>query len=860
MLFTAGLVLQGSGVALAQDRDAPKNVDEIVTIGTRVAGRTATETTAPIDIINTESINRFGQTETARLIQQLAPSFNFGNNTISDGSDISRPATLRGLGPDQVLVLINGKRNVGSAWVNIGESVGRGSAGVDLNSIPAASIARIEILRDGASSQYGSDAIAGVINIVLKDQAEGTQVIAEYGQTYQGDGDTYTVSINQGFKIGDGGFINLTGERRDRNFTNRANQSNRTLAGVNAGIPAVPTAGKTIFRIGDSDALNWQFMGNAMVPLGEDFEFYAFGKYMDRTGESTGFYRHPFTADRAVPQVFPNGFLPLQTTEVIEQSAVAGIRWDITDDWHMDASVNFGSNKFSFGAKNSINASIAAEFLDANPGATNAQIAANAGPTQVFSGALRVDQVIFDVDFNGQVDLGLPHPLYVATGFEQREETYRITQGDPASYQCGTNDSLTPHPSVVDPAQTANCGIQAFPGYSPTSAGKIDRDNIALYLDLETNILDNLLVSGAVRWENYSDVGDHFSGKVGTRYEFVDGFAMRGTFSKGFRAASLQQQGFTSVVTQGGASGLTQTLIANLNDPFSKALGIKKLDFETSTNFSLGFVWNSVPGLTVTVDAFHIKINNRIAFSQALGVGELTALGLTSAVTSLTSRGIGQGAVFFNAIDTRTRGIDIVASYDHDLGPGNLTTTLAVALNETAVKNKHAPAGIDPDVFFNRVSKTFVEDIQPNKRATLTLDYAWQNLSSLVRVNYYGATSNGFFTAEDIFGCPRDVACGPVTPFGLDPAGDTKVDSAFLVDLEFSLHVNEHLSVSLGANNVFDKKPDSLPNNSVIRWITDGAAFGGPPNTSFGNVKYPLRGVPYGINGGFYYFRTTLNF
>ncbi|GAB4119787.1 MAG: TonB-dependent receptor [Rhodothalassiaceae bacterium] len=853
------VIVTGAGVpaaAQSSDEAAGGTIEEIITIGSRVPGRSATDTPVAIDVIPTELIERNGFIETGRMIQQLVPSFNFGTNNISDGSDIARPATLRGLGPDQVLVLVNGKRHVGQAWLNIGDSFGRGSTGVDINSIPTHAIARIEVLRDGASSQYGSDAIAGVINIVTKTASEGGEVRALWGQTYEGDGSSYTVAVNQGFALGDGGFLNITGERREKNPTNRADVSNRTFTAPGA----EPTAGKRIFRVGDSEAEDWSVLANAMVPLGEGFEAWATGKYNNRDGESTGFYRHPFQADRSVPQVFPSGFLPFQTTDIEDLFAMGGVRFEGDGGWRTEASVNYGENSFGFGARNTINASIAAEFLANNPGATDAEIAANAGPTEGKSGKATIKQTVVNVDLSGPLDLGLENPVYLAAGFEYRDESYGLKAGDRASFSCGSQAGPAAFPSVVDPSVTANCGFQAFPGYSPAVEGAIGRDNFALYLDLEHNVTERWLLTGALRYEDYSSVGDKLTGKVATRFEASDALSLRGSFSTGFRAPSLPQIGFTSTVTQAGPGGLAQTLIARLADPFTQSLGIDQLKFETSRNFSLGFVATPLPDVSLTVDFYRIAIDDRIVLSESLSQGLLTAQGLDGPAAILAGRDIDQAAVFFNAIDTKTNGVDIVATHNADIGGGHLSTTLAATWNETNIKKFRAPGGIDPLEFFGPESRGFVEDIQPNVRATLTLDYEYEKFNALFRTNYFGSTESRFFTAETIFGCPPDTACGPVAPFGLDPSSTQKVSSAFIFDLEFSYDFTEQFRLAAGANNILDKKPNRIADNAVIRWISDGGGFGGPPNASFGNFKFPVRGVPYGTNGGFYYFRASFRY
>ncbi len=839
-----------AGPVLAQDGEADQAesgaIEEIVTIGTRVKGRTATETPVPVDIITSDYLDRNGQTETARLLRNLAPSFNYYETTIGDGTDILRPATLRGLGPDQVLVLVNGKRRVGFPWIGVGQTVNRGSTGVDFNSIPAAAIKRIEILRDGASAQYGSDAIAGVINIVLRDDVDVTRIQGRWGQTYEGDGDQWNISANSGFEVGDGGYINLTVQTADLNRTNRADVSGRT--------------GTVIMRIGDTAISdNWTVGGNAMVPLGDSGEFYAFGTIAHREGLSGGFFRHPFQSDRSVPQVFPDGFLPLQTTEVDDAGAVAGLRLKFADTWELDTSVNYGRNKFGFGAKNTINVSIAAQFRQRNPDATDAEIAANSGPNEVFSGAAESQQVVISSDLSGQADIGLPDTLYVATGVQWRHEEYTLIQGDFESFSCGDTAQKINIPSLfqdlsVPPDEYtsfANCGVQGFPGYSSEVAGGISRNNWAIYLDVETNLTPEWLVTGAVRYEDYENTGDKVTGKFSTRYAITPIFAVRGAVQTGFRAPSLAQIRFTSVTTSAGAGGLAQTLLAPNDDPFTQAVGIGKLNIEKSQNYSIGFVWQPLDGASLTVDAYQINLDDRIVLSGTLDAAALA--GNQAAIDALASRGIDQGQFFVNAVNTRTRGVDIVGSYATDVADGTLNTSVAISIIDNKVKKVKDVGNIAANLIFNRANVINVEDSAPTARATVTFDYTREKFGSLLRLNYYGSTQSGFFAfANPAF--PKGFFVGVL---GADPADVRKIKRAVLVDWELSYDINEFIQIAAGANNLLNKKPNKLPNNAISRLISDGVF---PPNQTFGNFKYPWRGVAYGINGGFYYFRTLIRF
>ncbi len=830
-----------SAIAQTEEAGDDQPIDRIVTIGTRVAGRTATETTVAIDIIGAEQISRnTGLFEVGELLQRLAPSFNFSRTQISDGSDIFRPATLRGLGPDQVLVLINGKRRHSRALLGLAGTVGEGSAGVDLNAIPSIALQQIEILRDGAAAQYGSDAIAGVINLRLKDSVNEFSGNVMAGQTYQGDGERYQVQLNGGLALGEAGFLNLSAEYRNGDTTNRAADS-----------PQFP--GTQIFRQGDADTEFFSLFANAGVELGESAELYAFGGYSNSDAVGAGFFRFNDEADRAVPQVFPNGFLPRATNESEDFSFAVGARGDLNDTWGFDVSIVHGKNDYDFGARNTVNASIAADFLNRNPGASDAEIAANAGPMEGFSGSQAFRQTTFNADINGEIDVNLASPLFVAFGFEFRDEEYNIVPGQLESFSCGLSPDNAFIPSILDPGAgvdpvtfepidqatgtPATCGFQAFPGFRPESAGNFSRDNYAIYIDMETNLTDRLLVGLAGRFEDYGSIGDKFTGKASARYEFADNFAIRGAVQNGFRAPSLQQLSLEFVTTNVGADGLTETLLARSGSEFPGFFGIDGLKIETSTSFSAGFVWEPLDNLTLTVDGFLINIDDRIVLGNPLVAAQLDDF--PGAQAFLNDNLIAQANFFSNGVDTKTRGIDIVVNHNTFVMEGTLNTTLAVNLNRTTIKRINAPAGIDPDIIFPDPSQRFLETGQPRERVNLSFDWARDQFSSLLRVNYIGGTKTSFFTEQGL-GIPAGA------PFNNETV--LKPGDGFLVDLEFAYQVTDNVEFAIGANNLLDTKPNKVAPDSVIAGI------------SRGNLQFPMRGLAYGLNGGFYYARAAVTF
>ncbi len=536
--------------------DTATTLDAVQVTGSRVRGRTAEDTAAPVDVIGREEINATGALEVGQILQMLEPSFNFSRTFVSDGTDILRPATLRALGPDQVLVLVNGKRRHQQALVNVQQTIGRGSAGTDINAIPVSAIERIEVLRDGAAAQYGSDAIAGVINIILKRQTEYTELSIEGSQYYAGDGEMLHGSVNTGFKLGAEGFINLSAEARNRNETNRAGPDS-----LRTNPPRVTQ------RLGDADAKDYYLWLNAGVPVGKG-ELYWFGGLSRREGDSSGFFRSAGD-NRTVPALYPNGFLPNILTTVDDASLAVGYKAPIGENWDWDISINHGRSKFGFEEANSVNVSWWYEPRDpANPAAG---IYA-ASPTSADTGTLKYDQTTFNVDFRGSVKGFNDNPLYLATGFEWRQDNYAIEAGDPVSYMYGR----TNNPAIVIRGQTGDIaagGIQGFPGFTPGTEVDEGRHSMALYFDAETNLSERFLLGGAVRFEDYSDFGNTTTGKLSARFNASERFALRGTLSTGFRAPGVQQQYYNQVSTNLNPDGtLTDTLTARQDSAVTRAL------------------------------------------------------------------------------------------------------------------------------------------------------------------------------------------------------------------------------------------------------------------------------------------------
>lgn len=819
-----GFILQPINPAFSQDEEV-EEIEEVVVIGSRVAPRTATESPVPVDVFQGEELNRNGSTELGQALQSVAPSFNFSRTQVSDGSDLYRPATLRGLQPDQTLVLINGKRRHSQAIFGLAGTVGAGAVGTDMNAIPLSALSSVEVLRDGAAAQYGSDAIAGVINLQLKETTDTTGFL-KWGQTTEGDGMTTTLGLNSGFTYGNNGFFNFTFEYRDGERTNRAQ---RDIGGSSTVEPG-NLSSEVRWHQGDADTEFKTVFYNTAFEIGNG-EIYSFGGYSNRTALGSGFYRDFNRASRNVPQVYPDGFLPQIDNEGEDKSIALGYKQDLNDAWSMDVSVNNGSNDYSFHSRNTINASIAAGYLLANPGASDAEIAANAGPTSGFSGGIDFSQLTFNFDVSGSLELPNQTPLYIATGIESRREDYEIIRGELASYSCGPNDEGGLLVSVIDGQTIAECGFQAYNGLR--AATKADRKSFSAYIDLETNITDNWLMGLASRYEDYDNVDSEVTYKFTNRFEINDKFAVRMALASGFRAPSLQQTAYTAFTTTIGPDGnLTNSFTAPAGSALPTALGVPNLDSETSTSGSFGFIGKPTDNLTFTLDWYQVKIKDRITLGGFLNADDLA--GNAAALEALEASGVSQAAFFSNALNTTTRGIDLVIEHDKEFENSSLKTTFVMNINETDIDRINAPDGVTEAQISPTPTRSFITGGQPQERATLAFNWTRARFDTLLRFNYFGETEVDYFARNHI-GIP-----------GTLPT--SVVESALLVDLDVTYDISDNFNISVGVNNIFDEVPDELGSNEVLDIISNQA------------FRYPLRAVPYGFNGAFYYVKLDFEF
>ncbi len=834
-------------------------LNEVTIVGSRNRNRSVIETPTPVDIIPLEAVvQQSAQLELSQILNYVAPSFSSNRYTVQDGTDHVDPASLRGLGIDHVLVLINGKRRHSSSLVNNTLTAGRGSSGIDLNTIPTAAIERIEVLRDGAAAQYGSDAIAGVINIVLKKNTDTVIASINTGQTYEGDGKQVQINSNYGIKVGESGFINLTGQYQKRGHTDRAAlytgsvyktdgkgifsedfqegdlspfQPGTTLSAEEAASINTQNAitnnltteeeealitkngGSRRFSLkaGDSEAANAALFLNSGIPLNDKQELYVFGGINSRRGNSTGYYRLP-NQSRNVSTIYPKGFLPEINARIIDASLSAGIRGEV-GNWHVDLSNTYGTNSFRFIIGNTLNASMG-----------------TASPTSFDAGRFQLTQNTTNLDFDRYFD-DILQGLNLALGAEYRNEIYRVSAGEEASYRnygnvqvIGGSDGV----NYLNENKTTNVfygrpgGAQVFPGFQPKNEVDESRSNIALYADLELNFTKNFFISLAGRFEDYTDFGQTFNGKIASRYQLSPNFAVRGAFSTGFRAPSLQQRFFNNTATlftQRNGEVVSSEVGTFRNDSrVAKLIGVPALKNESSVNYSTGLIWKLARGLDLTLDGYWIDVNNRILLSGNVSADEAKEPELYQILRSVNA---GEAQLFANTVDTRTKGLDLILSYRKSFGENRLALTLAANFNETRVTDVHIPSSLkaSKEEFFSREETARLETATPKSKINLGISYSYKRFFTQLNNVRFGSVTDRQGTEES-----------PV---------DQTYSAKIVTDLSLGYHITDYLSLTIGANNIFNVYPDE--NREEYQ--------------SEGRFKYSRIVSQFGANGGYYFAR-----
>jgi iron complex outermembrane receptor protein len=839
---------------LAVAQKASTGLEEVIVTGTRKEGQLPTETLSPIDVISSESLTRQASFSLTESLTQIAPSLNTQRFPIADGTAFIRPVTLRNLSPDHTLVLVDGTRRHRSALVNLQlaplGTVNQGSQGVDFATFPSAAIKRVEVLRDGASAQYGSDAIAGVVNVILKDADHGFTITGQYGEyDKNGDGQRSVVSANGGLSLGGKGFLNLTGEYASTDTTSRG-QARPDAAGIAdiVGKSAVPYNGLGQ-RWGDPELDSYTGVFNTAYSVSDSVELYGNGSYYYNETEGGFFYRGPvlptaednitfpprttlmtdsngdglpddasqslvdsiradgldpsnyitpsatspsgFALLNPINTQFPGGYSPIFGSDITDIFAVFGARGEFEGrDLSWDLRARYGENEVKYKLKDSINPSLGV-----------------LSPTEFEPGTLKQEETGVNADFVKTFDNS---PINVGFGAEWRRETYKIETGDAASIEVG--------PTFAQ----FGVGSDGFQGFFPDSAGSWDSDSWAAYVDVESDITDKLSGAVALRYEDYDKFGDTLDWKVSARYDFTDHFAVRATANTGFRAPSPGQVNTLNVTTTADSSGnLIPSGTYPVDNPVSQVLGSTNLDNEESTSFTAGLVWTPAEWANITLDYYNISVDNRLALSSNTitqqNVDDLAAQGYPNAELLLGSN----ANYFTNGFDTEVTGIDLAITTWHNIGNGTLTTDMRHNHNEQDISN----------VQRNAIDESRVYDLEnqvPEDSSVLSLVYDLDGFSGLVRVNYYG----NWQTTPGLFG---DGTASKENTY--------HYNDAVLVDIEASYTFAEHYTFTVGGQNIFDEYPDK-EGDGTLQFLGDVYAV-----TS-----------PFGFNGAFWYARVAASF
>lgn len=784
-------------------------LNRVIVVGSRSATvRSSIQTPVPVDVITSRELTTTGQVEPTQMLNFVAPSYNSARQTIADGTDHIDPATLRGLGPDQTLVLVNGKRRYNTALLNVNGTVGRGTVGTDLNALPPEAIDRVEVLRDGAASQYGSDAIAGVINIVTKKNLSGTTLYGHWGKHYAGDGEVQQMGINKGLALGKkGGYLNLSGDIRHRDPTNRVGDYTGRVYTNDVTLDEQLIAQNNFSRknnmhIGNSELYNYGALISMGFPVTSNIQFDLMAGTNKRKGKAAGFYRYPRQTSQVIAELYPNGFLPEIHSLVKDNYLTAELDGKF-GGWNLNLSEAVGGNSFAFDVKNSNNASQYA--------------LKEAAQTEFDAGKLSFSQSTTDLnisrDFGPQMGL---KSFNLAFGGEYRIDRYKIAEGEEASYL------------NYDPGSGRVGGAQVFPGFQPANAVNAKRDVIGGYIDIETDITEKLLLNGAGRYEHYSDYGSSYAGKFAIRYQLFRQLAIRAAISNGFRAPSMHQRYFSAISTvfiqtSQGLQPFQQGTFRN-NSLVADAFGIPNLDAESSTNFSVGLTSRLLKNkLSFTIDGYMIDINNRILLSSSFrrfNAPEATAVNnILSQYPDLND--VSSVIFFTNAIDTRTKGIDVVSSFADKMGAGNITITAAANFTKTEVRGDARVSTITDQALqarlFGREEKGRIEEAQPRDKVSVNVNYRIGKWVLNVRSTRFGKVAT-----RD----PNNAA--------LDEFFDPKV----VTDASMNYKIANFANLTIGANNIGNVYPDKLKN------------FG---NTSDGRFVYSRGATQFGFNGGYYY-------
>ncbi len=783
--------------ALSVSMSEGLTLGEVKVVGSRSYNRSATNSPVAVDVIDVAKLTSAnGRVDINQILQYAAPSFNATKQSGSDGADHVDPASLRGLGPDQTLVLINGKRRHQSSLVNVFGTRGRGNTGTDMNAIPVTAIKRIEVLRDGASAQYGSDAIAGVINIVLNDQTDGikgavtygahlTKVGAGYaqeifdtqdewepelfnidgknrldGKEKAFDGNTAKVDLNYGLGLGkNGGFINMTTEYMTKDRTLRPSFDWRK-------------------GYGSAAVDQFQYLVNAALPLSDQTELYAVGGGSDRGTDAFAFSRGAPGADgdsRAVASLYPNGFTPHITSKIGDTEATLGVRHSIKNDWNADFSHTYGNNNFHYYITGTNNASLG-----------------DASPTKFDAGGHSLSMNVTSMDFS-KYRSDVLAGLNIAFGSEFRSENFRIFAGEEGSYATyDTNGVAIINPAIQQPfvnefGQEPSGGSQGFPGYSPANEVDENRTNIGFYGDVELNATEEFLIAAALRFEKYSDFGSTFNYKLAARYIVMDGLSLRASASSGFRAPSLAQIHYNLLFNNIVAGTSLRTLLASNTSTVAKAFGIDALKEEKAQNYAAGVTYKT-GGFTATVDGYLINVKDRIILTDVFDASDLNV-------------GAEAAQFFANGVDTRTSGVDLVVSYKHYLNDNDaITAGLAANFNNTEILAINS-GDLNEFTFFGPFSQAYLEAAAPDFKLGLNVGYSSKKFDAILTYTQFSEVQLQDFQWIDT------PAMSQADADALFPVATDTYKAAGTLDLSLSFQIIDNLRITAGANNLLNTYP-----------------------------------------------------
>ena len=825
----SALVLSAAmaGGVQAADAEAETNdVEAVIVTGTRTTGLRAVDSPAPITVLDSTALQRVGQTDLVQAIAQNVPSFNaqaFGGDT----ANLTLSAKLRGLSPNHALVLINGKRRHGTANLAVLGGAFQGGASADLNFVSLGSVARVEVLQEGAAAQYGSDAIAGVINIILKEDDSGGGITASAGKYYNAGGKTADLTMNLGLSPVENSFVNLTYQTRYHDYTfvgdvdPRVTNTSFNLTSTSrlsrypqiTGLDDYPY----VNRITGDAEYRLNIGGyNAGIEVG-DIKIYSFGTYGDKYASGIQNYRVPNLVvgrDGSIPRPF--GFSPRIVVQETDYAATFGFKGAVASGWNYDVATTYGKDEVSLYNKDSFNRSL---YIDTSTATTP-----GFSPSDFYNGAFIFSQWTTQIDLDRELDVGFAEPLNLAIGAEYRRESYEIKAGDPGSYY--------------------KEGVQAYPGFEPTDASKSTRRSYAFYGNVALSPTEPMKLDLAARYEHFSDFGDTFIVKATGRYDFNEMFAVRATASTGFRAPTLAEGNYSAT----NVSPTSAFVQLPPNSPAAALVGVNGLDAEKSRNYSLGFVVKPGGGITATLDIYQISIKDRVVGSATLfgSGGTINLPAVRAAILAsgsvldptVTQTGIN---IFTNGLDTRTRGADLIITTRTDLEDlGSVQWSLTGTLTDTKVtKFATPPVQLQGASLFDRTSVGFLETSTPKYRAVVGALWTWNKLSVNVKESLYGPAS----ILNNRLGCPLSL---PVSNcFKLN------IGTTFITDLEVSYKVFESVKLTIGANNLFNKFPEKL--NQAYRNTFLAA------NANGYVTQYPTFSA-FGINGGYYYGKIAVTF